>query len=322
MGFATDVANGIAAVADEWGWSHHVVNDEAEEAATDVVVAVGNVSIFPDLVRRAHAARRILWHGEILPRPTDESGGRIHELLPTGRVLDVAGGALPFLRRSPAFVRWREQAAIVREPQANLRELRRHAGAFDRVVIDSRDRAAGAIAAGLTVEVVPYGYHEVYAGALRQGGERPIKAIWMAHLVGRIGRRQRLMADVKAELAKMQIDLARFPTGTYGSVRNGILGQSRIVIDIHRLPGNHPGFRFIVATAAGAALVTEPLADPWPLVPGVHYVEATAAEMAEAVRSLLDDESRRRRMVEAAQQLISTELHMRTILPPVLGTSP
>ena len=91
-----------------------------------------------------------------------------------------------------------------------------------------------------------------------------------------------------------------------------------MVVDIHRLPGNNPGFRFIVASAAGAALVSEPLARPEPLVPGVHYVEAHEDEMAEAVAALLANEPARRGLVEAAQALLSGELQMTRVLPRVL----
>jgi hypothetical protein len=88
---------------------------------------------------------------------------------------------------------------------------------------------------------------------------------------------------------------------------------------VHRIPGGYPLYNFILASAAGAALVTEPLIRPEPLVPGVHYVEAPTADLAAAARDLLDDEPRRRRLVEAAQALLESDLDLRRTLPRAIG---
>jgi hypothetical protein len=319
-GFSVDLMMGVEAAATELGWRHARVGTAAEESAADVVLAIGDVRLFPDLLRRLKRARRVLWHGETLPRPTSESGAAIHRALPTGRLLDWTFAAVPRADRLPRLLRLREQAAIVREPLANLRLLEKYADRFDRIVIDSADRAEGAIRAGLPVDVVPYGYHEAYAGALVAGGERPVQALVLAHLVGRHGRRQRWMTLVERQLGERGIALEPYPTGTYGVKRTERLRQTRVVVDIHRMPGNFPGFRFIVASAAGSALVTEPLTRPEPLVPGVHYLEAPADRMADAVAGLLADEPARQRLVEASQALLADQLHMRTVLPRALGT--
>lgn len=317
-GFSAELMRGVEASAAELGWGHVRVNDAQQEASCDVLLAIGNVRLFPDLLRRRKAAARVLWHGEILPRPTDESGSTIHSLLPTGRLLDTVFAVAPGAERVTALRHRREQAAIVREPLANLKLLQRAFPAFDRVVVDSHDRAEGALRAGLPVSVVPYGYHESYAGPLQAAGDRPRDALLLAHMVGRHGRRQRLVALLERQLAERGYALTRLTSGTYGRRRSEILGRTRVVVDIHRLPGNYPGFRFIVASAAGAALVSEPLARPEPLIPGVHYVEAREDGMANAVAALLADEAARLRQVEVAQALLSGELHMSRVLPKVL----
>jgi len=318
-GFSAELMMAAEAAAEELGWSHSRVNAAGDEAAVDVVLAIGNVRLFPDLLARPKSARRVLWHGETLPRPTAESGTRLHQLVPTGRLLDTAFAAVPPTRQSASLVRLREQDAIVREPLANLKLLEKAAPAFDRIVIDSRDRAEGAISAGLTVAVVPYGYHEVIAGPLEPAGfERPIDALLLAHLVGRYGRRQRVVEELERSFDARQIPLMKVTSGTYGAERGALLRQARVVIDVHRIPGNHPGFRWMVASAAGAAVVTEPLAYPEPLVPGVHYLETTAAEMPEVVAALLADEPARTRLVTAAQDLLASDMSMRSTLPRAL----
>jgi len=322
-GFSAELTDAAEMAAAELGWRHRRVDTGADEEAVDVVLAIGNVRLFPDLLRRPKSARRVLWHGETLPRPTAESGTRVHQLVPTGRLLDTGFSALPGARRSEPLMRLREQAAIVREPLANLRLLEKWSGAFDRIVIDSRDRAEGAIRAGLDVTVVPYGYHESYAGPFDATSEdRPIGALLLAHLVGRYGRRQRLVAELERSFDARQIALTKVTRGTYGAERGALLRQARVVIDVHRVPGNHPGFRWIVASAAGAVVVTEPLASPEPLVRDVHYVEAKADEMPDAVAEILADEPRRKRIVDASQSLLATDLAMCRVLPRVLGVAP
>jgi hypothetical protein len=66
-------------------------------------------------------------------------------------------------------------------------------------------------------------------------------------------------------------------------------------------------------------MVTEPLFRPEPLVPGVHYVEAETSDLAQAALDLLKDEPRRRRLVEAAQALLTKDLDLRRTLPLALG---
>lgn len=76
---------------------------------------------------------------------------------------------------------------------------------------------------------------------------------------------------------------------------------------------------FVVAAAAGAALLSEPLHRPEPLEPGVHYLEAPSTQMAQSVADLLADEPRRLRIVEAAQSLLASDLHMRNVLPRLVA---
>jgi hypothetical protein len=75
----------------------------------------------------------------------------------------------------------------------------------------------------------------------------------------------------------------------------------------------------VAVLAAGAVLVSEPMAEPHPFVPGVHFVEAAPERMAAVTRALLADEPRRRRIVEAGQALLRDELTMTRSLAAVLA---
>ncbi len=317
-GFIAELTNAAGVAARELGMETREVSTSAEESEADILLVVGSLNLYPDLVSRPRTARRVLWHVEPLPKPVRCPADRLHRALPTGKLLDWSGAALPPLRRTAAWRRWREEAANVREPMTNLVWLRRHAAAMDRVVIDTDARAEGARGAGFSFDVVPFGYHESYAGPLADPAtERDIPVLTLAN-ISRLARRYRLTGAIADELRQSQIELVRVADHTYGAERRAILERTRVVIDVHRLPGSHPWFRFVLSAAAGAAVISEPLLSTAPLVPGVHYVEAETADLARAASDLLADEPRRRRLVEAAQSLL-TDLHLRHTLPLALG---
>lgn len=317
-GFLRELGEAVMEIARDQGSTARDVDTAADEAQVDVVLAIGSVFLYPSLVARPRSARRVLWHMEPLPRISAGSSGGIHRLLPTGRMLDVSRQALPPLGRTAAWRRWREQAANVREPLSNLVQLRRHARAFDRIVIDARSRAQGALEAGIPVEVVPFGYHPSYAGPIGASGPRDIDVVALGNVDPK-ARRRRILTGVEAELRRWNMALTRVSGHVYGAERRAILERARVSIDVHRIPGGYPLYNFILASAAGAALVTEPLTRPEPLVPGVHYVEAQTSDLATAARDLHRDEPRRARMVEAAQALLATDLELRRTLPRALG---
>lgn len=317
-GFMRELADAAMATAREMGIEARDVSTGADEAEVDLLLAVGSVFLYPGLVARPPSARRVLWHVEPLPRMSSSSRDGIHRWLPTGRLLDLSRAAVPSLARSARWRRWREQAANVREPLTNLVQLRRHAAAFDRIVIDAQSRAQGALEAGVPVDVVLFGYHQSYAGPIGATGPRDIDVVALGN-VHPVARRQRILASVEDELNRSNIELARINGHAYGTDRRRVLERARVSMDVHRIPGGYPLYNFILASAAGAALVTEPLVRPEPLVPGVHYVEAGSSDLAKAARDLLLDEPRRLRIVEAAQALLTSDLDLRRNLESALG---
>lgn len=315
-GFLRELADAVMLTARDMGSDVRNVSTAAEEAQVDAVLAIGSVFLYPDLVARPRTARRVLWHVEPLPRMSAAPSG-IHRWLPTGKLLDLGRSALPPLGRTAAWQGWREQAANVREPLSNLVQLKRHAAAFDRIVIDTHVRAQGALDAGIPVDVVPFGYHPAYAGPIGANGSRDIPVVALGN-VDRKARRHRIVAAVEEDLRRSNIALARIQGHVYGADRRTVLERARVSIDVHRIPGSYPLYNFILASAAGAALVTEPLAKFGPLEPGVNCITAEAGGLAQAARDLLADEPRRRRMVEAAQALLTSDLDLRRTLPLAL----
>lgn len=316
--FAREMSAGVAAAATELGWSVTDVEGARGESDCDVLLAIGNPSIYPDLVRRTRRCPRVLWYAEPLYRRLP-GVGRVHEYLPTGRLLDIAAATIPGFVQSPRFRDWRENAAVAREPLNNLATLRRTAHAFDRIVMDSHGRAKSASEAGLQVDVVPLGYHAAYAGPLVAGGARDVDVLFFGRFINHFSRRRPALEQLRTELQQRKATLFVVTGDLYGLERRRALSATRIVADLHRIPGNLAWQRFILASAAGAAVVTEPIDNPLPFQRGVHYLESPAAEMADMLCGLLADEKRRGELVAAAQALLATEMSMARVLPRVVG---
>lgn len=88
-------------------------------------------------------------------------------------------------------------------------------------------------------------------------------------------------------MAQLQRRFRVAPNG-WGAERAAALNASRAMVNVHQTPApiGEP-LRFAVASAFGLPLLTETLADPRPLVSGVHFVECSIAAMAAAARAFL-----------------------------------
>ena len=205
--------------------------------------------------------------------------------------------------------------------RANLDELASAAATGARLVVTSRDRGATLTAWGLPSTVVPFGYHERHAGPLASPatGRRDVPIL----VLGSRASHTRRAATLDALRRSAGAADLRVAEGVWGAERDDLLRRTRVVLDVHRIPGNFVGLRLLLSLAAGAAVVTEPMTDPRPFVPGVHHLEAPASDLLAAASELAADEPRRRRIVDAGQALLREELTMRASLERVLdGGSP
>jgi hypothetical protein len=66
-------------------------------------------------------------------------------------------------------------------------------------------------------------------------------------------------------------------------------------------------------------VVSEPITDPFPFVAGEHFVEAQLDGLLDAARELCADEPHRRRIAEAGQAFLTSELSMGQCLSRALG---
>lgn len=318
-----ELMSGVEATCAELGTPTRNVMTSMDEAAVPVLLAIGYPGFYPDLMARPRSARRVLWYGENLPPVGSDTllAGTLRAF-PSARAFDLLIRALSLGGRRPPdrlLLRWRERAAVEREWARNRRGLLAERLLFDRIVVTSQDRATSARRVGVPVSVSPFGYHERSAGRLQPAeAPRDLDVVVFGTDLRARTRRGAILRQAEEGL-RPSITPTLMDHGLYGPDRERLLGRTRVVLDIHRVPGNFNGLRFMFAAAAGAVLVSEPCDDPRPLVPGEHYVEAAVERLPDAIRDILADEPRRRRIVEAGQELLRGELAMRRTLERVIA---
>ena len=176
-------------------------------------------------------------------------------------------------------------------------------GLIDTVIALSAERQAYLEEHGVPSETVQYGWYE---GAGRELGlERDIDVLFLGGLNRRRIRHLRRLRrrGVPVIHAGSWTDLS-----TWGEGRTQLMNRVKIELNLARIPGSFPGLRPLIGLANGTLLVSEPLVDPSPYVPGRHFVSATLDEMPEAVAHYLAHEDERARIVAAGRDLIHGEL--------------
>ncbi|MEZ5225011.1 MAG: glycosyltransferase [Ilumatobacteraceae bacterium] len=159
-------------------------------------------------------------------------------------------------------------------------------------------------------------------------GDRPIDVLFLGGLDDRRGA---ALAELAPRLYRHRNELRLFrfdrpvtpatPGVVFGADKSALLASARLLVNLHRdrradLPAGTvpPAYfewaRMIEAMANGCVVVTEPSEGFEPLVPGVHFVEATPDAMADAIDDLLADHDRRNAIAAAARTAVMDELSM------------
>jgi hypothetical protein len=215
------------------------------------------------------------------------------------------------------MARWREHAATEREFGRNLADLRNVHGRITELVVTSTNRQLGARLAGWDARVVPFGYHESMCGPLvpPSVATRDVDVLVLGRDAEGGTRRARLMRELERRSLRLQVA----DRGLYGAERHALLARTRVVLDLLRVPGNTSGIRYLLATARGCAVASEPTHDSWPAGAEAYVVQSSEEQLADVVSELLEDEPRRCAMVDEGQALLRDELSMAKAVMRVLG---
>ncbi|HTZ64170.1 MAG TPA: glycosyltransferase [Solirubrobacteraceae bacterium] len=147
--------------------------------------------------------------------------------------------------------------------------------------------------------------------------DRPIDVLYLG---AADARRDLLLAGLGKKLWARECELLIPPlerrTGPRPDFLKGIdkyhrLRSSQILLNLHRAASSAlEWMRFLEAICNGCVVVSEPCLDSEPLVPGEHFLVASADGIADAVNDLLDDDERLQRVQGQAYDFVRQELSM------------
>jgi len=174
------------------------------------------------------------------------------------------------------------------------------------LAVTSGERAAFLAERGIEAVVAPYG-HRASDGCLL-GLDRDIDVLMLGTM--NVPHRRRVVRHLRRAGVPVTTAGDYGDPSLWGESRTELVNRVKIMLSVGRFPGTLVGVRFQIAMACGALVVSEPLYDPAPYVPGEHFVEAAVDDMPSIIERYLADEGERTRLAQAGHRFVMTELTM------------
>ncbi len=187
-------------------------------------------------------------------------------------------------------------------------------GLLDVLAVTSSSRAEYLRQRGLDPIVVPVGYDPVYGDDMNL--DREIEVAFLGNTSA--PRRRQLLPDLFDEFAKQGIQVL-VENNIYEEDRTEFLNRSRILVNVLRAPQDFVGQRFMLAAANKALVISEPLNDHSPFIPGQHLVMAPLDEIPEVARFYLANENKRQEIVDRAYRFVTEELTIANMVGRILA---
>jgi glycosyl transferase family 1 len=273
----------------------HRVTDVADGPfdadSADVLLVLGNAAWFPTLRHELLRARRrplvAIWHTEPLPLPRRAGVRRTHRHA-----------------RELAKVVLRDPRA--NDPATNYRTLLELSGAGlpDLLMVGGRASQEFLAENGISAEWVTPGYHTSHGRDL--GLRRDIDVMFLG--ATDVPRRRRLLRRLGSNGINVQVAGSWHDARWWGEERTRVLNRVRILLNIPRRPGELSADRLILGMANGALVVSEPIFDSTPYVPGEHYVSAAPDDFPRVITRFLADEATRARIAAVGQRFATRQV--------------
>jgi hypothetical protein len=276
------------------GYQAASVSDETFDAsAADVVWVQGNINWYPRTratLKKLEPSSRpavLVWHSEPLPFPRDSGFPR----------------PVLTLREIVKILLRDERATDVYTNYYRLKEMHRR-GLIDLCVVTSRSRQSFLRENRIPAHFVPLGHH---AGVGRRLNlDRDIDVLFIGSLDDARHRSAIRFLRRKGVAVRAMGSWSEGPT--WGESRTQLINRAKIFLNIQRHAGQYSGYRMLLGMANGAMIVSEPVHDPFPYEPGVHYVESTLDQMPETILKYLSDESARAVIAESGYRFATESL--------------
>lgn len=141
--------------------------------------------------------------------------------------------------------------------------------------------------------------------------------------IGRIKKnkdRARRMKQMISKIRAKGYTVEVHTKGLYGNRRTEVLNRTRIILNIHKFSWDTPWMRWFLADANGALVVSEALSVPEPLIPGEHFLSGKLEELPELIEKVLNDETRRLKMVKSCRKRINETMTLELSVDRLLAS--
>jgi hypothetical protein len=182
----------------------------------------------------------------------------------------------------------------------------------------NRSSAAELQRRGIQCEHLQLGYSPLWDSWLRNpSAERQIDVLYLGAadprrdpLLGGLGK-DLWARDCQFLIPPLEPRTNPRPDFLKGPEKYHRLCSAQVLLNLHRTTSSAlEWMRFLEAICNGCVVVSEPCVDNEPLVPGEHYVAATADTIGPVVDRLLDDQEELRRVRERAYDFVREQLPM------------
>jgi hypothetical protein len=232
--------------------------------------------------------RSLFWHTEGLPMP--RASGLPKQRLHSREVAGI------LLRRQRISDTW-----------TNPRMIRQLARSLPDTLLVVSARASQDYLAehGIASEFVPLG---AAGEPIDLGLERDVEVLFLG--APDVPRRRALVSLLRARGIGVQAVGAFAGGGVWGDERARLLSRTKILLNLSRRPGQYSGFRLLLGFTYGCLVISEPMYQPEPFVPGEHFVSVPAAEMPETISYYLAHPDEAAAIVKRARQQVRSGVTM------------
>jgi hypothetical protein len=158
---------------------------------------------------------------------------------------------------------------------------------------------------GIPAHFIPLGYHSVFGGDLQL--ERDVDVLWLGGMT--IYRRRylnRLGKELRVRGVKF-LDRRGYQKGVWGEERTRLLNRAKVMPHICAIPPQFPGLRFVLGAANKALIISEPVYDSSPFIPGKHFVVGPVEALPDLIDYYLQHEDERLAIVNEAYTFVTQE---------------
>jgi len=187
------------------------------------------------------------------------------------------------------------------------------AGIVDNLAVTSGFRKEQFKKLGVQSIHIPMGYGPTKSLGELCSLEKNIDVLFLGSLPGITARkREKALRKLETELQTRGIKLTIVSQWVTSAQRTELLNQTKILLNLIRLPEDWNGHRLLLGAANGAMNISETMVDNEPFVDGVHIATAPRGELTELISYYLRNDVERQRITKNAADLVTTSLTMKS----------